>query len=49
MEHTSEVKGRKLKIHYETENKENQANNATKQTNTMKKTKQKEEKKILIK
>ena len=41
---TSEVKEGKLKIHYERENKENQSNNEIKQTNTMKKTKQKEEK-----
>ena len=39
---TSEVKEEKLKIHHERENKENQSNNAIKQTNKMKKTKQKE-------
>ena len=38
----SEVKEGKLE--YETENKENQSNNAIKQTNKMKKTKKKEEK-----
>ena len=40
---TSEVKERKLKIHYERENKENQSNNVIKQRNIMKKTAQKEE------
>ena len=41
---TSEVKVGKLKIHYERENKGNQSNNGIKQTNKMKKPKQKEEK-----
>ena len=41
---TSEVKVGKLKIHYGRENKENWLNNAIKQTNKMKKTKQREEK-----
>ena len=40
----NEVKEGKLNIHYERENKENQSNSAIKQTNKMKKTKQKEEK-----
>ena len=39
---TSEVKERKLKIHYERENKENQSNNAIKQAKKTKKTNQKE-------
>ena len=38
---TSEVKGGKLKIHYEREHKENQSNNAIKQTSKMEKTKKK--------
>ena len=40
----TQVKEGKLKICYERENKENQSNNVIKQTDKMKKTKQKEEK-----
>ena len=36
---------RKINIHYERENKENQSSNAIKQTNTMKNAEQKQEKK----